>query len=284
MELAIIGLVVLQFFTGGLAFYLYKMQEKDYVQVRPYNQFYIGLSACAFGLLMLFMFHIFVSPEFNLGENLGQVGDFVGGLTNPVLSFMALIVLLRTTLIQTEEARKTSAIMLEQQKLMQEERFETTLYKLIERYESQASSYLRIKDGKDRLTHGLRILQTLRARRDEFDAQPLKVCLPDLRKHINAAFSLDAVKKSIVSAWKVVDFINGSSLSDERKRYYFMIFCDAMEPCEMVLLVTYAFTVRKRRIGIRKYNPGELSKMQFYASSRIAKYFGNKSPVPTLAR
>ncbi|CAI8829338.1 putative Phage abortive infection protein [Pseudomonas donghuensis] len=276
MTLLVIGLVVLQFFTAGLAFYLYKLPGKKYDEVKPYNQFYIGLGACAFGLSMLFLFYVFVSPEFNFGENLGQVGDFVGGLTNPALSFMALIVLLRTTLIQTEEARKTSTIMLDQQKLMQEERFETTFYTLLERYEASAESYLRVKVPKDKLTYGLRALQDLRKQRAEFDAKTLKECLPALKSHINSELRLDRFSKTIARAWKVFDFIDGSSLPDDRKKYYFSIFYDAMEPCEMVLLITRGFTLRKKRKKLRKYSPGSYVKPQFFACAAIGKYFGSK--------
>ncbi|MCE5993268.1 hypothetical protein LVV80_14680 [Pseudomonas sp. KCA11] len=275
MSLVVIGLVVLQILTSGVALYLFKMSRRENnSEIRPYDQFYVGLVACAFGLSMLFVFHVFVSPEFDVSENLGQVGDFVGGLTNPVLSFIALIVLLRTTLIQTEEARKTSSIMLEQQQLMKEERFESTFYKLLERYEVAAGTYLRLTLPNDNLTHAQRMLQRLRKRRAEFDGMDLKKALPLLKPHIKSEFQLDKIKKTYARAWKVFDFIDGSGLPEDRKQYYFSVFNDAMEPSEMALLITRAFTLKKRRKKLRQYKPGRLVKFQIFACSAIGMYFG----------
>lgn len=281
MMFALIGLVVLQIFTTGIAVYHYKLRGKSSEEIRPFSQLYIGMAALAFGLLMVYLFFFYVSPNFVVGENLGQVGDFVGGLTNPALSFIALIVLLRTTLIQTMEARKTSSIMLEQQTLMQEERFEATFYKLLERYEAAADAYLRKKPPKDKLTNGLRHLQSLRKKRAHFDALPLKICMRELKDHINAELKYDSVKKPLARAWKVFNFIDGSNLPHDRKKYYFSLFYDAMEPCEMVLLVTKAFVMRRTRKKFRVYSPGLLVKPQFFACIAISKYFGNRSGIPS---
>ncbi|WP_138984514.1 hypothetical protein [Pseudomonas extremaustralis] len=61
-----------------------------------------------FRLIGMLCFFLLFDQDFVIDNNIGQVGDFVGGLTNPILSFIALLVLLRTTMIQTAEARKTA--------------------------------------------------------------------------------------------------------------------------------------------------------------------------------
>ncbi|QZP24530.1 hypothetical protein [Pseudomonas mosselii] len=274
MMFFIIGLVGLQIFTSGLALYLFKSRNTNGSEIRPYDQFYIGLGALAFGLAMLYLFFVFVSPDFEVSQNLGQVGDFVGGLTNPALSFIALIVLLRTTLIQTDEARKTSSIMLEQQEMMREERFESTFYTLLGRYEEAADRHLRSKEKKERLTVGLRMVQRLLARREEFDSMPLKQSLPMVKEFVDPEFRIDTVIKTIARAWKVIDFIDGSSIPSAKKGYYFAILSDAMEPCEMVIVMTHAFDMRNRRRLLRKYHAGKFIKLGFYPCAAIGRYFG----------
>ncbi|KAE9643025.1 hypothetical protein [Pseudomonas sp. PB106] len=272
--LALIALIVLQIFTASIALYFYSLtKKKDVEGFQPYSQFLIGGSALGFASFILFMFYVFVDDRFEIGNNLGQVGDFVGGLTNPVLSFVALIVLLRTTLIQTDEARKTSVIMLEQQRLMEEERFESTFYKLLERYESIAEVNLRIHTEKDKLSVGLRMLQDIRKKRIEFDEAELRNQIRNVKKHIKEVFVKDKLSKTMARAWKVYHFVDGSSLKFSRKKYYFSIMVDAMEPCELVLFLSSAFAVRGLAKGVKKYVPGKVIKREFYPSGLLFNYY-----------
>lgn len=274
MSLVIIALVVFQIFTISVAVYLYGLtKKKDSADVQPYSQFYIGLFALGFAIFIVFLFYAFVSDGFEISNNLGQVGDFVGGLTNPVLSFIALIVLLRTTLIQTNEARKTSLIMLQQQLLMEEERFESTFYKLLERYENSAETNLRWRAPKDKLTFGLRILQDARKRRAEFNCLSLRMQVKEVRSHISAVFNKDKIIKTMARAWKVYRFLDGAKLPDARKKYYFSIMVDAMEPCELIIFLSSTFAVKNKSKGLKKYLPGKSIRKEFFPAGVLYNYY-----------
>jgi hypothetical protein len=68
----------------------------------------------------------------------GTFGDFVGGTLNPILSFLALMVLLRTFSmqreeldLQREELKDTKAILKEQSETQKRQQFESTFFELL---------------------------------------------------------------------------------------------------------------------------------------------------------
>jgi len=272
------ALIVALILAIASAIYFYKLANNGNfdVEVEPFNQFLVAVFAFSFALFILFLFYFFVGEGFEIKNNMGQVGDFVGGLTNPVLSFIGLIVLLRTTLIQTNEARKTSVIMLEQQKLFEQERFESAFFILLERYEAAAEAHLRSKDGKDKLTRGLRILQDLRKKRVEFDGLPIKARIKEIDVHVKMILKIDRYKKVIMRVWQVFHYINRSKLPLARKRYYFSILVDAMEPCELVIFLSVAFLSRANRKSVKLYAPSKNLMPQFFVTEVVHEYF--KSP------
>ena len=76
--------------------------------VTPYSdQLIIAISStmCISVIIAYFLIaHVF--PASKQDEGIGQIGDFIGGLINPLLSFAAFIVLLRTTTIQNGIVKK----------------------------------------------------------------------------------------------------------------------------------------------------------------------------------
>ncbi|MDF9773694.1 hypothetical protein [Pseudomonas baetica] len=248
-------------------------KKNDKSDLEPFSPYLIGLSAAAFAVLIMLLFFAFVSGEFSISGNMGQVGDFIGGLTNPILSFIGLIVLLRTTMIQTAEARKTSIIMLEQQKLFEQERFESSFFTLLERYEVVAKTNLRQKFGKDRLTNGLRVIQRLRKNRTEYDGLPVKKLMKEVKQHVSAELRSDQVKMAMLRAWKVFNFIENSSLGKTKKEYYFSLLVDAMEPCELVIFITDSFCMGVERKSLRPYKPATSIRAQFFPATLVHDYF-----------
>jgi hypothetical protein len=61
----------------------------------------------------------------------GTFGDFFGGTLNPILSFLALIVLLRTFSMQREELNETKVILKEQSENQKRKQFESVFFKLL---------------------------------------------------------------------------------------------------------------------------------------------------------
>jgi uncharacterized membrane protein len=261
--------------VGCIGYYAYRIStgKADKKDLEPYSQLLVALAALVFVIVIVGVFYFCVADDFAIRSNMGQVGDFIGGLTNPLLSFVGLIVLLRTNLIQTNEARKTSLIMLEQQNLMAEERFESTFYILLDRYETAASAHLRLKKPADKMTYGLRMLQDLRKDRVAFDALPSKAQIKAIKAHVKATVVGDKVLSPLSRARKVFDFIDGSSLSRKKKNYYFSIFKDAMEPGELIIFLTLFILSPKHRRRLRSYRPASSINEGFFICQNAYMYF-----------
>ncbi|MCK8688365.1 hypothetical protein, partial [Pseudomonas umsongensis] len=93
------SLIVLLIFTTVLAFYFFAKSRRsgDSDELNPLDSGLISWFALLFVFVIFCAFIYFGENKYNVPENIGQIGDFIGGLTNPVLSFLALLVLLRTT-------------------------------------------------------------------------------------------------------------------------------------------------------------------------------------------
>lgn len=61
----------------------------------------------------------------------GTFGDFFGGTLNPILSFLALFVVLKTYLSQQKELKETQDILKEQSETQKRQRFENTFFELL---------------------------------------------------------------------------------------------------------------------------------------------------------
>ncbi len=61
----------------------------------------------------------------------GTFGDFFGGTLNPILSFLALIIVLKTYLSQQEELQETRKILKEQSETQKRQQFDNTFFELL---------------------------------------------------------------------------------------------------------------------------------------------------------
>lgn len=83
-------------------FLVFKGEGKD---LRFYSERNIIFVSAVICVVVITLFLFFRENPLEIPDGLGEVGDFIGGLTNPILSFVALVVLLRSSAIQTNVIR-----------------------------------------------------------------------------------------------------------------------------------------------------------------------------------
>ncbi|MBV4507613.1 hypothetical protein HU751_022530 [Pseudomonas sp. BW13M1] len=199
----------LTFFSGV------KEVQRD---VSPLNSTFIISLALAVAVVVLIAFIILGKSDLAISSNIGQVGDFIGGLLNPVLSFLALLVLLRTTLIQTNEAKKTTAFMATQQGIMEREKFENTFFQLVGRLDDYAEVLFRSEtDRSKRYAYQLR--QKLVKKRDEFDLMSWKAGVDASAEYVRGiiAGDFDRLNGFARKASHCLYFIDGSGITPDEK-------------------------------------------------------------------
>lgn len=213
--------------------------KSDTEETQPLDTVLISWFALLFVFIIFCFFVYFSENKITIAENIGQVGDFIGGLTNPVLSFLALLVLLRTTSIQTTEARKTTRFMALQQELLEKEKFENTFFKILDQLESYCERHFRLNVGSG--CYGEEVAEALCAKYDELSKLGAGPQLVAAKKLI---FKLTEDTNCIIlrnRAMRVVRFLNSSNLDIKTRKSYAAILRDTIYPDECIILASICF-------------------------------------------
>lgn len=277
-EFISIGLVV--FILGVSVFSLYRFTlERSGSDLSddlpPMSNTLMVWLALVVAAIVLLCFVTLNGKKLNIENNIGQVGDFVGGLINPVLSFLALLVLLRTTLIQTVEARKTTSFMASQQKILEAEKFETTYFQLVDRVEKYCELYLRgeSKEAKDNRSVVSEAVRRILSRRSEFDLLSVRAQLKAVKLHVCELVENDDFNIFLLRAVRVINMVGNATLPENEKLHYMEMFRDTVLPQERIIFCCYMFFKSKAvRQLIRKYNFCFLMD-HAYPSKVIADYY-----------
>lgn len=240
--------------TSGYLYFALRNPDKS-KEIKPLNTFWLAVVVMLFVVMVVAAFFCFVSAEFSISNNLGQVGDFIGGLTNPLLSFLALLVLLRTTLIQTSEAKKTTSFMARQQHIMEREKFENTFFQLVDRLDTYAEVLFRADvDKAKRYAYVLR--QKLISKKQSFDAMSWKEGVDASAEHVREVISgdFDRLNGFGRKASLCLYFIDSANISLEEKEFYFKYFIEVFHQYEYSLFLTIIFLRSPDSVKIIKSN------------------------------
>lgn len=128
------------------------MSEKNRESFDKFMDILPKLGLGIFAVVTIFYFLNFSVLGHFSQESFAQFGDYVGGLVNPVLSFLTILLLIKSIRIQNEELRLTR----EEMKIANEEARKSAdamliQSKLIERKEKVTELYLSLDEYKERL-------------------------------------------------------------------------------------------------------------------------------------
>lgn len=211
------------------------------------------------GLVLCVYVDQFGVARANSQEIWGQFGDFVGGLTNPALSFLSLLVLLLALYVQVRESRKTSKALVAQLEALKKDRFEATFFKILERMEESSerlSNDVPIPDGSHK---SFAFWVSEKIRKIESPDKSLSY-LQKARYFRNALIDIfqEGLIDDVVLQWfrrvkKVQEYINHSTLSDLDKELYRSIFVDSFGAKEHLMYYTlaYVYTPHVKRMTRR---------------------------------
>ncbi|ONH50941.1 hypothetical protein SAMN04490182_2034 [Pseudomonas cedrina] len=278
-----IAIVLVTFILGVSLFSMYRFSiekggRSSDENIPPISNALMVWLALVIAGLVLLSFVALYGRRLNLDNNIGQIGDFVGGLINPVLSFLALLVLLRTTLIQTGEARKTTDFMRQQQTILESEKFEATFFQLLDRAEKYCEIYLRTKpdeNGKAK-SKADKACEDILARREEFSGKSVKGQLKLAKAHVNAVLEHDVFMNFFFRAARVVNFVNNSNIPDDNKSSYLGVFRETLLPPERILFSNYIFfNYRHMRLLLRKWGVNHLRE-HGYVAKVVYDYYNSE--------
>jgi hypothetical protein len=223
--------------------------------VKPLNDTLIMLLVLILAGVVVVMFFFLWRVDLKIDNNIGQIGDFIGGLLNPVLSFLALVVLLRTTLIQTNEAKKTTSFMERQQHIMEREKFENTFFQLTARLDAYAEMLFRANVNRaDKYAY--KLWKRLVSNRAHFDSMSWKSGVDASAEHVKEIVSEDFDRLSGFGrrASQCIYFIDSAYISNEEKKFYYSYFMNVFDQYEYSLFLTIIFYRSPASVKIIKEN------------------------------
>ncbi|MBC3272272.1 hypothetical protein HU765_20240 [Pseudomonas sp. SWRI81] len=275
------GLLMLIGMLCCLSFYFWlkiKKMEHD-EDVQPLDTGLVVWVALVFVLFVVCLFFYFGENKFSVPENIGQIGDFIGGLTNPVLSFLALLVLLRTTLIQTMESRKTTGFMRSQQKLLEEERFENTFFHLLSQLESYCEKHFR-DDGEGQ-SYAEELSETLCENYGEFASLDKDLQMKAAEKHIKEVTDNSLCITLVQRYARVAKFVANSKIDKKLRASYASVLRDTVYPDECILISSKLFLNKTLALVLKEWKLVDASRGYFVCPEIEYFYKGGppKQPV-----
>lgn len=256
--------------------YFHERQGRKLVELSPISNSLIVWVALVVGALVALLFVTLYGKPLNINNNIGQVGDFIGGLINPVLSFLALLVLLRTMQIQTSEARKTTGFLESQQKMLELERFEGTFFQLLDRLDNYCESHLRVENSKGE-TYAARCVQKMVDARQDFDKLKPISQYRLARNKWNEISENDTFSIFYLRALRVARQVANSNLEFALKRSYMNVLRDTMLPDERIVFANLAFYHSKRSRDLVRSWELDFVKADWYTCQIVSDFY-HKSP------
>ncbi len=268
----VLGLLVILVLLAGLSLYFWlKLRASDISEdVQPLDTGFIAWIAMVFVFLIVCSYVYFGENIPAVPENIGQIGDFIGGLTNPVLSFLALLVLLRTTRIQTLESRKTTDFMKAQHKIMEVEKFENTFFQLLAQLESHCEKHFRAKENG--LSYGKTLSAKLWGKYEEFGELPREEQLAAAMEHMEKLTDNADCIILAQRAMRIVRFLNKSTIALGTRRSYASILRDTIYPSECVIVLSNAYKFEPNRVLLKKWKIVDLGD-GYFPCPEVESYF-----------
>ncbi|BEL72440.1 MULTISPECIES: hypothetical protein [Serratia] len=149
----------------------------------------------------------------------GQFGDYLGGVINPILTFLSIVLLVKTINLQREANTSILDENRRQERLDHFKNFEVRFYNLID---SQRTYFMGFKLRNVDAGDEIKVSSDAVAFLEEmiFDCNQKKMALDELRAKINDIDGSDAIYSAVRHFYLLVKLIDDKLSGEEQKEYY----------------------------------------------------------------
>lgn len=267
------ALVLALIVSCGVSIYLWGQSRKlkGDVDIKPLDN---GLIVYFVYLSIFFVLIGFIylnESGVSVRDNIGQVGDFIGGLLNPILSFMALLVLLRNSVIQSSETRRNAEFLKEQTEIARYEKFESTFFELLRHAETYADAHMRTPDEKGK-TRAAKLCDRIH------NATSLSSGMSPTRQ---MKFALDFVENELFDDIndtfferfvRVIRFVNSSKIDDRLKSSYMSMISNTLYVDERLVFSHMSIRYAPIRKHLRRWRLVRI-RDEYFICPIFARYF-----------
>lgn len=220
------------------------------------------------------VFVLLLLLDISVSTNLGQVGDFVGGLLNPILSFLALIAIVSSISLQEKELSSTIESLRSQELIFKTQNFESSFFNLLSMQRERRSEQKSDVDGKIVSSYSY-IADLIYDERKKINADAA-----GWRKSLSAAKTaledMDARDSSIMLLEQfsiLTKMIENARMSGEQVKYYMTLAYSSLDANEVLVLVNYS-VYRKRVRRMLKQNLSINVTPSYFIASVLSAYYG----------
>lgn len=209
--------------------------------------------SASISLAVIALFLFLRENDIAIPDGIGQVGDFIGGLTNPILSFAALVVLLRSTSIQT--------------KIYKRESFRSEFYALLGNVADSSKKYAKPKYVKE-------LIALHRNGRAEIQLSLHGDEKEKAKSVVVSSIEHGRFEKFALSVRMAIQHIVESDISDDLKYNYAVILRDSLTKQERVILLNWAyFYWPKAKYWLQRYPFARGFKADKFIIDDVHKFF-----------
>ncbi|MGN2614732.1 putative phage abortive infection protein [Aliivibrio fischeri] len=260
---------------------------------------FIGAIATRFIIILALYFTHFSGELSNKQEDWGTFGDFIGGSLNPLLSFLGLIALLLTIVLQNRELEATreelarsaeaqvkSEVALSQQSgILEQQRFETTFFQLVNLH-NEIVKAMQVRHGKNNIEGRECFALLYNHKYTCSNGRTLNEWYENFYQNYRSD-----IGHYFRHVYQIINFIDKSNI--ENKKQYSNFFRAQLSDYELLLLFINGLSIHgreKMKPLIEKYELFEhlsISLIQL-GSERVAEYnisaFGNSSDMKAIKK
>ncbi len=238
-----------------------------------FSQRFILIFAVFVIVLVLLGFVLLLLFKVNINTNLGQVGDFVGGLLNPILSFLALIAIVISISLQEKELSSSVDSLRSQEQIFKTQNFESSFFNLLGMYRVRRSEQVLEKNGKDMNAY-LYIMDQVHEQRKVYDSrnETARELHVKAKNYMKDEMGYDCAYLAIDQFFFIVNFIESAGFDSAKKSYYISLAYSDFAIAEAGVILNYSLTHRKLRRYLRGVVAVDL-RDEFYLSPLLARFY-----------
>ena len=228
-----------------------KIEEGLEIKTSPYATWAIATLA-----IVLVIFFTLIATNQKIETNIGVIGDFFGGLLNPIFSLITILILLKVSSIQSAEFKKSASSIQSQKEIYKLEKFENTLFKLVDQLEKHAENFDAItKKNPDNSTKTISKRQSLTQSLEKLTSEETFANLPikkqySLIKELIFKESKKASDQNIAMVRRLcmaIEHIDKSKLSKEKKSFYYNLLMISVPIRTIYLASMFALPLKSKR-------------------------------------
>ncbi|MCK6186842.1 hypothetical protein [Pseudomonas sp. EYE_354] len=238
------------------------------------QQRFLVIFAASLVVSVVLLFALLYFIGVNVETNLGQVGDFVGGILNPLLSFMAFIAILVSISVQEKDISVSIDSLKEQEKILRVQAFESSFFNLLSMLRERRAEYCFVDAAGNKTKHCKRTANNIMKLRRALDAKGAFTLTAAKRAHRFVKNNLEKMSAAGINRqfFLVRDVIESGSLSERQKKHYYKIFMSDLDSYERAVLVNNTLVLKMTRKLFRKHGLVSL-RDSWIISPSLYKYY-----------